>query len=106
MYLNGFADLLDCVFHFFIVELPGFSRGSRMLGLMNLGAQPGTHSQTLPHMMPQSPVNTMPRSPYNDSRLNSIQPPPQNQGSFPGSFPNGKIKTHNFIFLAPYDVCG
>mgnify|MGYP001793752496 FL=1 len=77
---------------FFITELPGFTRGSRMLGLMNLGGVPsGSSSQAPPpHMMPQSPINTIPRSPYNDSRLNSIQPPSQPPASFGSAgFSNG-----------------
>ncbi|XP_067937151.1 mucin-4-like [Watersipora subatra] len=62
-------------------------RGSRMLGLMNLGPSGVNHSPTS-HMLSQSPVNSLPRSPYSDSRLNSIQPPQQNQAPFSG-FSNG-----------------
>ena len=69
-----------------------------MLGLMNLGPSGVNHSPTS-HMLSQSPVNSLPRSPYSDSRLNSIQPPQQNQAPFSG-FSNGWL-------CAPHRVlCG
>lgn len=68
-----------------------------MLGLMNLGQQTVNMSQAPAshNMMPtQSPINGMPRSPYNDGRMQHGSVPPQAhaQNVFTG-FSNGKAHT-------------
>jgi len=57
-----------------------------MLGLMNLGSSNNANQPPVHMMAQQSAMNTLPRSPYNENRMGSIQPPSQNHGSFSGEF--------------------
>lgn len=59
-----------------------------MLGLMNLTPTSNLNQSPPPHMVAQSPVNAVPRSPYNDSRVGPLQQPPHSQPPF-GGFTNG-----------------